>query len=156
MKINRRIFVMEIFNFIDNICPEIAKNTSILSKQVSDLKEYEKPEYLHLLLELKFSNENLYAHDLDQPDYNTLQKDFYKLIVDGLKFVNYCDLIGYEYIKYNKLDNCISDIKTKYYEYFPEELSVIDLLESAAEELEESCNGETELTRNIKLFLSKY
>lgn len=145
---------MEIFNFIDDVCVEVMKSVSTLHKQIHDLKDYEKPEYLHLLLEVKFSNENLYAHDMDQPSYNTLQKDFYTLMVNGLRLINYCDLI--EYKKYDELYSCVSDIKTMYYKYFPEELNVVDLLEAAVEELEDKYDGETELTENIKLFLSMY
>jgi hypothetical protein len=111
---------MEVFNFINDVYLEITNEIPNAYKQVNNLEEYEKSEYLHLLSELRFSNENLYAHDEDQPDYNTLQEDFYELMVNGLKFINYCDMI--EYTKSDKLYNSISDVKTMYYKCFNNEL----------------------------------
>ena len=108
-------------NILDNIneiCTVISNEIPITYERVKDLKDYEKPEFLRLLANFRFSNMNLDAHDEDLPDYDTIQEDFYELMVDGLKFRNYCDLIAFG--NYQSMNNVIDDVKTLYYKYFNE------------------------------------
>lgn len=146
---------MEILESINIICELVIKEIPNAYKNVENLLDYERSEYLSLLANLKFSNENLFSHDEEQSNYDTLQQDFYKLMEDGLKFMNYCDLIEYNNTS-EKIYIIISDIKTMYYKYFDDKQDLYVLLEESVEELENCYGRETELTERIRKFLNKF
>ena len=109
---------MDVFEAIYELYPTLSNEIINTYERIKDLKGYEKPEFLRLLANLRFSNENLYAHDEDQPSYDTLKEHFFNLMSDGLRLRNYCDLIAFGI--HENMDNIIDDIKTLYYKHFDE------------------------------------
>lgn len=110
---------MDIFSYINKTYYELDEEIQNTYKNIDKLNEYEKPELMHLLLELRFSNEILFGHDEDYPEYETLQKDFFNVMSNGIKLVNYFKLLNNEVNPL--LVNLIYSMKFKYYEYVDDE-----------------------------------
>jgi hypothetical protein len=109
MQENTFTFIEESYNIYKTLLPELLNLRHTLDKDYIN-------EYIHLLSNINFSFENLYAHDIDQPGEATLQRDYSRLMSNCMRFINYCLMINYNVE--NRMHSfywLIHDIKTQYY-----------------------------------------